>query len=70
MFSDFALMSSHCAFRRITSRVSSSSLAPSAAVLTITPSSSVIRPLRISFKRERSVSASRLEIPLIPPPGT
>ena len=63
-------MSSHCACSRATSRSSSSSLAPSAAVRTITPASSGTTSRRIFFSRVRSVSGSLREMPVIEPSGT
>ncbi|CAB4633296.1 unannotated protein [freshwater metagenome] len=36
----------------------------------MTPASSGIKFFRIDFKRERSSSGKRFEIPDIPPPGT
>ncbi len=67
---DFFWISSHCACRRSTSRRSSSSLAPSAAVRTITPASSGTIFLRICFRRARSVSGSLRLMPVIEPSGT
>ena len=61
---------SHWARRRSTSRVSSSSLAPSAAVRTITPASSGMTCFMIFFSRARSGSGSLREMPVIDPPGT
>ena len=52
------LISSHCAVSRLTSRVSCSSVAPSAAVRTITPAFSGSTSLRIFLSRARSVSGS------------
>ncbi len=66
----FFLISSHCACRRSTSRRSSSSLAPSAAVRTMTPASSGTIFLRIVFSRARSVSGSLRLMPVIEPSGT
>ena len=51
-------MSSHCACSRLTSRASSSSLAPSAAVRTITPAPSGTSFFSTSRSRLRSVSGS------------
>ena len=67
---DWALMCSHWAVRRCTSRVSCSSVAPSAAVRTITPLDSGSTSLRIFFSRERSVSGSLREMPEVLPSGT
>ena len=61
---------SHCAVRRWTSRVNCSSVAPSAAVRTITPLDSGSTSLRMRFRRARSVSGSLREMPFIAPPGT
>ncbi|SKF63973.1 Uncharacterised protein [Mycobacteroides abscessus subsp. abscessus] len=47
----FFSMDSHCALSRVTSRISSSSEAPSAAVRTITEASSSIRLPRMSLRR-------------------
>ncbi len=66
----FFWMSSHCCCSRWTSRVSSSSEAPSAAVRTITPASSGTIFLRICFRRARSFSGSLREMPVIEPSGT
>ncbi|CAM3215381.1 hypothetical protein STAL104432_16745 [Streptomyces albus] len=66
----FFWMSSHCACSRSTSRRSSSSLAPSAAVRTITPASSGTTRLRICLSRERSVSGSLRLMPVMEPSGT
>ena len=67
---DLRLMSSHCADSRETSRSSSSSLAPSAAVRTMTPASSGTTSRRIFLSRARSVSGSLREMPVIEPSGT
>ena len=63
-------MSSHCAVSRATSRLSSSSLAPSAAVRTMTPAPSGTICLRIDLRRLRSVSGSLRLMPVIEPAGT
>ena len=52
------------------SRASSSSLAPSAAVRTITPASSGVIRRRIALSLLRSVSGSLRLIPALAPPGT
>ncbi len=65
-----ASMSSQRALRRSTSRVSSSSLAPSAAVRTMTPALSGTISLSRVFSRVRSVSGSLREMPLVVPSGT
>ena len=62
-------MSSHCAFSRLTSRTSSSSLAPSAAVRTMTLADSGTRSLSTDLSRLRSLSGSLREIPDRWPPG-
>ncbi len=67
---DFFWISSHCACSRSTSRRSSSSLAPSAAVRTMTPASSGTIFLRMVFRRARSVSGSLRLMPVIEPSGT
>ena len=67
---DLRSMFSHCAASRATSRSSSSSVAPSAAVRTITPASSGMTFLRIFFSRVRSVSGSLRLMPVIDAPGT
>ncbi|MCF0091187.1 hypothetical protein B0E37_06307 [Streptomyces sp. MH192] len=69
-FLDFFLISSHCAWSRSTSRRSSSSLAPSAAVRTMTPASSGTTFFRMLFSRARSVSGSLRLMPVIEPSGT
>ena len=56
--------------RRWTSFVSSSSEAPSAAVRTMTPEVSGTTCLRMPLRRERSVSGSLREMPVIEPSGT
>ena len=68
---DFTFFSStsHCAFSRLTSRTSSSSLAPSAAVRTMTDDSGSISSSRMPFNRRRSPSGSLREIPDRWPPG-
>ena len=66
----FCSMSSHCAFSRFTSRVSSSSLAPSAAVRTMTPAVSGTISLSSVLSRLRSVSGSLREMPDGGPSGT
>ena len=63
-------MTSHCACRRRTSAVSSSSDAPSAAVRMMTPASSGTIFLRIALRRVRSFSGSLRLIPVIEPSGT
>ncbi len=63
-------MSSHWAVRRSTSRASSSSEAPSAAVRMITPAFSGTTLRRIAFRRARSVSGSLRLMPVIEPSGT
>ena len=69
---DFAFfsMSSQRALSRSTSRVSSSSEAPSAAVRTMTPAVSGRISLRSVLRRLRSVSGSLREMPLVVPSGT
>ncbi len=67
---DFFSMASHWPRRRSTSARSSSSLAPSAAVRTMTPAPSGTTSLRIFFRRLRSVSGSLRLMPVMPPPGT
>jgi len=69
---DFALrsMASHCAASLATSWESSSSVAPSAAVRTITPAFSGITCFRICLSRVRSVSGSLRLIPVMFAPGT
>ncbi len=69
-FLAFFWMSSHCAWSRSTSLRSSSSLAPSAAVRTMTPASSGTIFLRMVFSRARSVSGSLRLMPVIEPSGT
>ena len=66
----FRWIDSHCALSRSTSRVSSSSLAPSAAVRMITPALSGTIRRRMSFSRARSVSGSLRLMPVIEPFGT
>ena len=63
-------MSSQRALSRSTSRVSSSSAAPSAAVRTITPAVSGTMSFRRVLRRLRSVSGSLREMPLVVPSGT
>ena len=63
-------MAAHCAESRATSRESSSSVAPSAAVRTITPAPSGMTDLRICFSRDRSLSGSLRLMPIIEAPGT
>ena len=63
-------MFSHCAASRVTSRSSSASAAPSAAVRTITPAFSGVTFLRMCLSRFRSVSGSLRLIPVIDAPGT
>ena len=63
-------MSSQRALSRSTSRVSSSSLAPSAAVRTMTPAVSGTISLSSVLSRLRSVSGSLREMPLVVPSGT
>ena len=67
---DWRLMFSHCADSRDTSRASSSSAAPSAAVRTITPAFSGMTFLRICLRRVRSLSGSLRLMPVIEPSGT
>ena len=67
---DLRLMSAHCAVSRFTSSVSCSSVAPSAAVRTMTPTFSGSTSLRIFFRRARSVSGSLRLMPFIEPFGT
>ena len=62
-------MSSHCAVQPGDVAGSSSSLAPSAAVRTITPASSGTTFLRIGLSRARSVSGSLRLMPVIEPLG-
>ena len=64
------LISAHWLVRRWTSSVSCSSVAPSAAVRTITPTFSGSTSLRIFLRRARSVSGSLRLMPLIEPFGT
>ncbi|SIN00204.1 Uncharacterised protein [Mycobacteroides abscessus subsp. abscessus] len=66
----FFWISSHCTRSRLMSWARSSSLAPSAAVRTMTPAPSGRWSLRIFFSRARSVSGSFREIPVMDPPGT
>ena len=66
----FFSMSSQRALSRSTSRVSSSSLAPSAAVRTMTPAVSGTISLSSVLRRLRSVSGSLREMPLVVPSGT
>ena len=66
----FFSMSSQRALSRSTSRVSSSSLAPSAAVRTMTPALSGTISLSSALSRARSVSGSLREMPLVVPSGT
>ena len=63
-------MSAQRAVSRSTSRVSSSSEAPSAAVRTITPALSGTISLSSVLSRVRSVSGSLREMPLVVPSGT
>ncbi len=63
-------MASHWAASRDTSRASSSSEAPSAAVRTMTPAPSGMTCLRICLSRVRSVSGSLRLIPVMLAPGT
>jgi hypothetical protein len=63
-------MSSQRALSRSTSRVSSSSLAPSAAVRTMTPAEDGTHSLRSVLSRLRSVSGSLREMPDVVPSGT
>lgn len=67
---DLRSISSHCARSLLMSCVSSSSLAPSAAVRTITPAFSGRRSFRMRFRRLRSTSGSLREMPVMEPPGT
>jgi len=67
---DFFSIASHWAASRETSRDSSSSAAPSAAVRTMTPAFSGITFLRICLRRLRSVSGSLRLMPVIDAPGT
>ncbi len=69
-FSAFELIFSQALVSRSTSARSSSSLAPSAAVRTMTPALSGTISLRIAFRRARSVSGSLREMPVIDPSGT
>jgi hypothetical protein len=66
----FFSMASHCAASLATSRDSSSSDAPSAAVRTITPAFSGMTCFRICLSRLRSVSGSLRLIPVMLAPGT
>ena len=68
--SALALTLSHIVVRRVTSLVSSSSEAPSAAVRTMTPELSGTTCLRMPLSRERSVSGSLRLIPVMLPSGT
>ena len=68
--SALAWMSSHVRVRRSTSARSSSSLAPSAAVRTMTPAESGTTSRRIFLRRARSVSGSLRLIPVIELLGT
>ena len=63
-------ISAHCSVSRSTSCDSSSSLAPSAAVRTITPALSGTTALRMRLSRVRSVSGSLRLMPVIELPGT
>ena len=63
-------MFSHCAESLATSCDSSSSVAPSAAVRTMTPAPSGMTFLRICLSRVRSVSGSLRLIPVMDAPGT
>jgi len=63
-------MSSHARTRRATSSRNCSSLAPSAAVRTITPADSGTISLSSFFRRARSDSGSFREMPVIAPEGT
>ena len=63
-------MFSHCADSRATSRSSSSSEAPSAAVRTITPAFSGMTFFRMLLRRVRSLSGSLRLMPVIEPSGT
>ena len=63
-------ISAHWLVRRWTSSVNCSSVAPSAAVRTITPASSGSTSLRIFLRRARSVSGSLRLMPFIDPLGT
>ena len=67
---DFFSMASHWPCRRAMSARSSSSLAPSAAVRTMTPAESGTISRRIFLRRLRSVSGSLRLMPVMPPPGT
>ena len=67
---DFVWMSCHCASRRVTSRERSSSLAPSAAVRTMTPPSSGSAARRTVFRRLRSLSGSLRLMPVVAEFGT
>ena len=66
---DFFSIASHCAASRDTSRDSSSSVAPSAAVRTMTPAFSGMTFLRICLSRLRSVSGSLRLMPVIDAAG-
>ena len=66
----FFSMAAHWSCSRCTSRRSSSSDAPSAAVRTMTPAASGTTSLRIFLRRARSFSGSLREMPVIPPAGT
>ena len=68
--STFFWICSHWAVRRCTSAASCSSVAPSAAVRTITPCPAGTTCFKMRFRRPRSVSGSLREIPVIDPPGT
>ena len=68
--SAWAWISSHVLVRRSTSARSSSSLAPSAAVRTMTPALSGTTSRRIFFRRARSVSGSLRLMPVIEAFGT
>ena len=66
----FCTTSSHCACRRFTSSRNCASVAPSAAVRTITPESFGTILDSSFFRRARSFSGSLREIPVICPSGT
>ena len=66
----FFSISAHCSVSRATSCESSSSLAPSAAVRTMTPALSGTTAFRIRLSRVRSVSGSLRLMPVIELFGT
>ncbi len=69
-FSTWRLISAHCEVRRSTSSFSCSSVAPSAAVRTMTPTFSGSTSLSVFLRRARSVSGSFRLMPFMDPLGT